>query len=116
MCCGSVFEVPEAVDSYLKSEDATDYLEVIQAWHGHYVQRTPVEVTFPLNQSEQQTVCFEQTGWLTVSSRLAAGQVINFRNISWLEVYQIAMTRHIFVWSSQRWTWLQALGTASDLS
>ena len=24
-------EVPEAVDSYLKAEDATDYLEVIQA-------------------------------------------------------------------------------------
>lgn len=24
-------EVPESVDSYLKSEDATDYLEVIQA-------------------------------------------------------------------------------------
>lgn len=26
------YEVPESVDSYLKSEDATDYLEVIQAW------------------------------------------------------------------------------------
>ena len=26
-----VLQVPESVDSYLKSEDATDYLEVIQA-------------------------------------------------------------------------------------
>ena len=27
-------EVPESVDSYLKSEDATDYLDVIQAGMG----------------------------------------------------------------------------------
>ena len=27
-------EVPESVDSYLKSEDATDYLDVIQAGIG----------------------------------------------------------------------------------